>query len=92
MEATSNLADMVRCIARAKSHIVGFCVFRKMIRVKHLEGWGCSDCAWVFISSGPPLGNTIDEMTQNFEAKRDEEFLTHLCTTHPKKRGSPTTR
>jgi hypothetical protein len=52
---------------------------RRMVWVAHIHSWGCSDCAWVFLRSGPPRGNTIDEMKQNFEAKRDKEFKSHVC-------------
>src|ERR1700686_2916810 len=40
---------------------------RKLVRVKgeSFEGWGCSDCAWVFIPSGPPVGRSLDEMKRN---------------------------
>jgi hypothetical protein len=27
---------------------------RQIIWVKRIQGWGCSDCAWMFIPSGPP--------------------------------------
>src|ERR1700722_3249048 len=53
---------------------------RQIIWVKRIQGWGCSDCAWVFIPSGPPVGNTIDDMKRNFTAKRDKEFKSHVCT------------
>ena len=57
---------------------------REMIQVKRIEGWGCSDCAWVFIPSGPPVGNTMDEMKVNFAAQRDKEFVSHVCAKHPR--------
>jgi hypothetical protein len=53
---------------------------REMVWVKRIEAWGCSDCAWVFTHSGPPLGNTIEEMKLNFVAHRDKEFMSHVCT------------
>ena len=46
-------------------------------------GWGCSECAWVFNPSGPPDGESIDEMKQKYELKRDENFAAHLCGDHP---------
>src|ERR1700674_2462272 len=55
------------------------CMARAMMSIKRIQGWGCSDCAWVFVPSGPPLGNTIEEMMRNFEAKRHKEFTSHLC-------------
>jgi hypothetical protein len=62
---------------------------REMIWVKRIEGWGCSYCAWTFSSSGSPLGNTIDEMMENFVAKRDKEFVSHVCAMHPRAQPSP---
>jgi hypothetical protein len=50
-----------------------------MVSVKRIGGWGCSHCAWIFISSGPPLGNTIDDMKLNFVKHRDKEFTSHVC-------------
>jgi rubredoxin len=52
---------------------------RQIIWVEHIQSWRCSDCAWVFIPSGPPIGNTIDDMKRNFTAKRDKEFKSHVC-------------
>ncbi len=54
-----------------------------------LYGWkknifgGCSECAWVFNPSGPPTGNSFDEMMRNFELQRDREFSSHVCADHP---------
>src|ERR1700693_2821553 len=52
---------------------------REMKGVERIQGWGCSDCAWVFVPSGPPHGNTIDEMKRNFEATRVKTFTVHVC-------------
>lgn len=52
---------------------------RTMVWVKRIEGWGCSDCAWVFVPTGPPIGNTMDEMMQTFSAQRAKEFESHIC-------------
>jgi hypothetical protein len=56
---------------------------RKMAWVPRIQGWGCSDCAWIFVPSGPPHGNTLDEMKRNYEAKRDKEFAAHICIKQP---------
>jgi len=48
------------------------------------RGFGCSECAWVFNSSGSPIGYSFDEMMRNFELQRDSEFSSHLCADHPK--------
>jgi rubredoxin len=62
---------------------------RKMIWVKsvHSESWACSECAWAFNPSGPPRGTSLDEMKQNFECQRDEEFASHVCAAHPRAKG-----
>ena len=54
---------------------------RKLVWVaeQSVEGWGCSECLWVFNPSGPPIGNTLDEMKLNFEAQLAEEFASHVC-------------
>jgi hypothetical protein len=51
---------------------------------KRFRGFGCSECAWVFNSSGSPIGNSFDEMMQNFELQRDREFSSHVCSDHPR--------
>jgi len=62
---------------------------RKMTWVKsaHSELWACSQCAWAFKPSGPPRGTTLDEMMQNFERQRDQEFASHVCAQHPRTKG-----
>jgi len=47
------------------------------------RGYGCSRCAWVFNSSGPPEGNSFDEVMRNFELQRDNEFALHVCAEYP---------
>ena len=58
--------------------------FRKLVRVegRSFEGWGCSECAWVFNPSGPPVGKSLDEMTRNFQMQLAEEFASHACAKH----------
>ena len=43
------------------------------------QGFGCSECNWVFKPSGAPVGESLDEMKQKYEAQRDKEFTAHLC-------------
>ena len=50
---------------------------------KRFRGFGCSECAWVFNPSGPPPGNSFDEMMRNFELQRDREFSSHVCADNP---------
>jgi hypothetical protein len=48
------------------------------------EGWGCSQCAWLFRPSGPPLGKSLDEMKQNYQRQLSHEFVVHACANHRK--------
>ena len=59
---------------------------RKLIWVEEHNGEapGCSQCAWVFCSSSPTTGETMDVMRRNFRAQRSKEFAAHDCTKHPK--------
>ncbi len=45
-------------------------------------GWGCSHCAWVFHSAGPPIGETLEEMKRNFQMQLLKEFNAHQCAQH----------
>jgi hypothetical protein len=51
------------------------------------RGYGCSECGWVFTASGPLVGDTIDEMTRQYESQRDSEFAAHVCAEYPRKIG-----
>jgi hypothetical protein len=55
---------------------------------KRFRGFGCSECAWVFNSSGSPTGNSFDEMMRHFELQRDREFSSHVCTDHTRKNSA----
>jgi hypothetical protein len=54
------------------------------IQEPHFQGWGCSECAWVFNPSGPPAGNSLQEMKENYLCLRDEESAAHVCAEHAK--------
>ena len=56
------------------------------IEQEQFRGFGCSDCAWAFKSSGPPAGKSFDDMMRNFELQRDREFALHVCANHPRGR------
>ena len=58
---------------------------RKLVWIEQqrFQGFGCSECAWIFISPSAPTGNSLDEMMRNFELLRDQEFTLHVCTDHP---------
>ena len=57
---------------------------RSMVWIKtaRVQSWGCSQCNWTFNPLGPPLGNCLDEMMQNYERQRDMEHLLHACVEH----------
>jgi hypothetical protein len=61
-------------------------MFRELVWVEkaHFHGWACSACAWEFKSLGPPIGNSLDEMKQNYERLRDKGFRAHDCAEYPK--------
>ena len=55
-----------------------------MVRIEDrcFVGWGCVECAWAFNPAGPPVGESLGEMMQNFITKRDVEFAAHVCAEH----------
>jgi hypothetical protein len=61
-------------------------ILRKLIWIEKpgFLGCGCSECAWVFKPSGPPAGNSLDEMKEFYGRLRDIEFATHVCAEHPR--------
>jgi hypothetical protein len=58
---------------------------------RKLQGFGCSECHWVFHPSGAPAGESLDEMKQKYEAQRDKEFAAHVCAEHTRA-ASPKTK
>ncbi len=66
---------------------------RKLIWIERqrFRGFGCSECAWVFSSSGTPAGKSFDEMMRNFELQRDREFTSHVCAHHPRSTSTQNT-
>jgi hypothetical protein len=61
---------------------------RRMVLARSLltESWGCSDCAWVFKATGPPEGNSIEEMKENYQKHRDQDFRIHICAKYPRQK------
>ena len=59
---------------------------RKLVWVERqdFQGWACTECAWVFKSSWPLVGKSIDEMKTEFGHHRDKEFASHVCAEHPR--------
>src|SRR4029077_6575192 len=63
---------------------------RKLVWMENqnLRGFGCSECNWIFNPSGAPVGESLDEMKQKYEAQRDKEFAAHVCANHPRARSA----
>lgn len=59
---------------------------RKLVWIEgqNLQGFGCSECNWVFETSTALVAESLDEMKQKYEAQRDNEFAAHVCAKHPK--------
>ena len=49
------------------------------IENQHFQGYGCSQCNWVFRPSDELVANTLEEMKRKYEAQRDKEFVAHVC-------------
>ena len=54
------------------------------IEGQNVEGWGCSECAWVFNPSGPRADESLDEMKRTFKTQLSAEFDSHVCAEHPR--------
>ena len=63
---------------------------RKLVWIEEqrFQGWGCSECAWVFNPSGAPTGKSLEEMKENYERRRDKDFAAHVCTEHPRAKNT----
>ena len=59
------------------------------VETVHMEAWTCAACAWAFLPSGPPLGDSLEEMIQNYERQRDMEFTSHVCAQHSERNAVP---
>jgi hypothetical protein len=55
----------------------------RWIEEEHFRGWRCSECAWMFNSSEPPVGRSFNKMLDNYALLRDKEFAAHVCAEHP---------
>ncbi len=62
---------------------------RKVVWVEGqtFEGWGCSECAWLFNFSGPFSDKSLDEMKRTFQVQLSEEFIVHACAEYPRVKG-----
>jgi hypothetical protein len=58
---------------------------RKLVWIEEhgFWGWGCSECAWVFNSSGTS-GKSLEEIKQNYERQRNKDFAAHVCAVYPR--------
>jgi len=54
------------------------------IHSQNFEGFGCSECHWVFESTDAVVGKTFDQMKEIYEAARDKEFAGHSCANFQK--------
>ncbi len=59
---------------------------RKLVWIEsqNFEGFGCSECQWVFKTTGPFIGKSLDKMKQAYEVERDKQFAAHICVKFPK--------
>ena len=59
---------------------------RKLVWIEdqRFQGWGCSECEWVFNPLGSPIGNSLGEMKENYEGRRHKDFAAHVCAEHPR--------
>jgi hypothetical protein len=67
-------------------------VLRKLVWIEEdrFQGWGCSECTWVFSPSDVLTGKSLDEAKRNFELQRDKEFTLHVCADHPRTKNLST--
>jgi hypothetical protein len=65
---------------------------RKLVWVENqdFQGFGCSECKWVFETAVALVGESLDEMKVQYEAQRDKEFTAHICVKHPRATSSKT--
>jgi len=63
---------------------------RKLVWIErqNFQGYGCSECAWVFKPSGTPTGKSLDEMKQEYEERRDKDFAAHVCSENAKTKNT----
>lgn len=54
---------------------------RKLVWIEqqNLQGFGCSECNWLFKPSSALLDESLDRMKEKYEAQRDKEFVAHVC-------------
>lgn len=55
---------------------------RLWVENPNFQGFGCSECNWVFKPSGALVGESLDEVTRKYEVQLDKEFAAHVCDKH----------
>src|SRR5467141_86443 len=50
---------------------------------QNFQGFGCSECNWMFQPSSALLDESLDRMKEKYEAQRDKEFAAHVCVKRP---------
>jgi hypothetical protein len=54
------------------------------IETQSFAGFGCSDCQWVYKTTGAPVGRSLDQMKKSYKAERDKAFAAHDCSKFPR--------
>jgi hypothetical protein len=54
---------------------------RKLVWIErhNFQGFGCSQCTWMFKPTGALVGESLDKMKNDFEAQLEREFCAHVC-------------
>src|ERR1700687_2042533 len=92
--ATSPQHSRLRCVSLTKENgsavlflfehkrVTNLRMARNLVFVKkpNFEGFGCSECSWVFRPASSALvGESLENMMDKFESERDKEFAAHSC-------------
>jgi hypothetical protein len=58
---------------------------RKLVWIEKqsFQGFGCSECNWMFRPSSALLDESLDRMKEKYAAQRDKEFAAHVCVKRP---------
>jgi hypothetical protein len=58
---------------------------RKLVWIEkqNFQGFGYSECKWLFKPSSALLDQSLDRMKEKYEAQRDKEFAAHVCVKRP---------
>ena len=56
------------------------------IETQNFQGFGCSQCSWMFKPTGVISGESLDEMRKDFEVQLEKDFTAHVCVKHPESR------